>query len=514
MKHSRPMVSVIVPVYNLESYLESALDSIVNQTIVFENSIELILINDGSTDSSDEICQNAKKRYPDNVAYFKQEHRGVSVARNVGLDRASGKYVNFFDGDDAWSRDAFSASVDFLDRHHDEVDLVASKIKFFDAQTGEHRNNYKFHKTRVLKLSSEPDSPLFHVTTCIFRRQALEGLKFDARLKITEDGKFLSEFLLRKKAYGVLSETVYYYRKRRDSSSATGGKLSDKEYYTTVPRVAYLCMLDEWRDKSGHIERFMQCQILSDIAWRIRQSGQSVLDPGEELAYKDLIKEIVRKIDNRVILSKRNLHPRYKIFLLGMKQCSECRDGLLVSNRLQQSGIFLDFVHRRGHDEYRVECYMEGGMGEGGRLVLETSMGVFILRETGHTQPKESFLGEELGGGRSFEAIIHAGEKDEISAKFVAGDGSEDAIPVHVNRHRTPAQPHGCAHCVVRCQQKISEENGGRLTAEAAAAGAATVAPARSTLGDNVHAWPRTCSNGTDRTGCPVRRHQPAHGLC
>ena len=90
--------SVIVPIYNLELFLDEALSSIVNQSIGFKENIELILINDGSSDNSEKICRKYLELYPDNVIYKSQENKGVSTARNVGLSLANGKYINFFLG--------------------------------------------------------------------------------------------------------------------------------------------------------------------------------------------------------------------------------------------------------------------------------------------------------------------------------------------------------------------------------------------------------------------------------
>ena len=77
--------SVIIPIYNVEKYLEEAIKSIINQSIGFEDNIQLILVNDGSTDNSEEICMKYEKEFPDNIIYIKQKNNGVSVARNTGM---------------------------------------------------------------------------------------------------------------------------------------------------------------------------------------------------------------------------------------------------------------------------------------------------------------------------------------------------------------------------------------------------------------------------------------------
>ena len=98
------LVSVIIPVYNAEKYLAECIESVVNQT---EQSWQLILVNDGSVDLSDSICQSYAEK-DSRICYIKQENAGVSAARNAGIEKASGKWITFLDADDTLSQDALS----------------------------------------------------------------------------------------------------------------------------------------------------------------------------------------------------------------------------------------------------------------------------------------------------------------------------------------------------------------------------------------------------------------------
>ena len=89
-------ITVIVPVYNVEHYLEKCLDSLINQTY---KNLEIIVINDGSTDNSGEICQEYAQK-DNRIVYIEKENGGLSDARNVGLDKMTGSYVTFIDSDD------------------------------------------------------------------------------------------------------------------------------------------------------------------------------------------------------------------------------------------------------------------------------------------------------------------------------------------------------------------------------------------------------------------------------
>jgi glycosyltransferase involved in cell wall biosynthesis len=100
-------ISVVIPVYNVGKYLSETIDSVIKQTIGFKKNIQIILINDGSQDNSEEICLKYKKKYPENIEYYSKKNAGVSAARNEGMKHIKGKYVNFLDSDDKFDLNAY-----------------------------------------------------------------------------------------------------------------------------------------------------------------------------------------------------------------------------------------------------------------------------------------------------------------------------------------------------------------------------------------------------------------------
>ena len=105
-----PLVSIIVPVYNNEKYLRQCLDSITNQTF---KDIEIILVDDGSTDNSASICEEYAKE-DSRVVFIHSENKGVSNARNIGIDKSKGKFIMFCDSDD-WLEN------DYIESHYDNI---------------------------------------------------------------------------------------------------------------------------------------------------------------------------------------------------------------------------------------------------------------------------------------------------------------------------------------------------------------------------------------------------------
>ena len=116
---NNPKVSVIIPVYNVRKYLAESLDSIINQTY---KNLEIIIINDGSDDGSEIICEEYAKKDP-RIKLIHRENGGLSAARNTGLDNMTGKYVAFLDSDDAFIPETIEKSLNSMILHN--VDCVA-----------------------------------------------------------------------------------------------------------------------------------------------------------------------------------------------------------------------------------------------------------------------------------------------------------------------------------------------------------------------------------------------------
>ena len=167
--------SIVMAVYNVAPFLNEAVDSLVQQTIGFEENIQLILVDDGSQDDSGQICDDYKEQYPSNIIVIHKENGGVSSARNEGLKYIKGKYVNFLDSDDKLSENTLEEVYSFFEQHYMETDVVAIPMYFFDGQTGEHILNYKFKKgTRVIDLRKEYTCIQLSMPSSFFRYKIIE----------------------------------------------------------------------------------------------------------------------------------------------------------------------------------------------------------------------------------------------------------------------------------------------------------------------------------------------------
>lgn len=335
-------VSVIIPIYNVDNYLEDTINSIINQSIGFEN-IQLILVNDGSSDNSEEICLKFKSMYPDNIIYIKQENAGVSVARNNGLKYARGEVVNFFDGDDIWSKNAFKEVYNNYKKNKN-VKIFSCKLKFFDARSGDHPLNYKYIKNKVVNVYEEYTYPQLSVSSIFFELNLINKYKFPTGIKYAEDTRLINEILLNEKNIMMLKKPTYYYRKRINESSTIQNQLKSLDWYVSTPINVYKYLYDLSIKKCGEVLKFIQCTIMYDIKWRIKNYKVSnPLNPVQQKEYSNCLVYLISKTDDDVILSHNDLTLNEKLFLIKVKYNKEAKEIISFrSGRVFINGLNFD----------------------------------------------------------------------------------------------------------------------------------------------------------------------------
>ena len=213
-----PKVSVIIPVYNVEKYLRQCLDSIVNQTL---HDIEIICVDDSSTDSSYTILQEYAKK-DNRIVILQQQNTGAGAARNMGIDVAQGEYVHFLDADDYLLNDAYEKLYQTAKLYN--VDFVKAKAYCFDNNTGEQVSD-PYYELQILQKNE------FNHVYCfldipekfckvavvpwngIYKRSFLleHDIKFN-HLPCVNDRSFCNDVLIHADSFMFVDEYILYYR--------------------------------------------------------------------------------------------------------------------------------------------------------------------------------------------------------------------------------------------------------------------------------------------------------------
>lgn len=314
--------SVIMAVHNVAPFLCEAIDSLIVQDFGLEK-IQIILVDDGSTDGSEKICDEYLISYPNNITVVHQQNSGVGSARNNGMKYAKGRYLNFMDSDDKLSRDTMSLVFDFFTIHGDETDIVSIPLVFFDSQSGGHPLNWKFKDgNRVIDLYREPSKIQLSMASIFVKHEAINEMFFDPRLTFAEDAKLLLKFFLKSPFLGVLSDAIYYYRKRSVGElSAIQKSESIPEWYLPYIEFFQEEILNHCLNLYGYIPKFVQYTLAYDLQWRIRQQHipENLISAVDKDTYINKIFWIAQYLDDDVILAQKSLWQEHKLFLLMKK---------------------------------------------------------------------------------------------------------------------------------------------------------------------------------------------------
>lgn len=211
--------SVLVPVYNVKPYLAECLDSILNQGY---EDMELIIVNDGSTDGSEEICREYEKRFPGRLRLIEQRNRGLLLARRAAIDVAQGDYLIFVDSDDALRADALHV----IDRHlsRTDVDVLlfqASRSPLFDVPYFNHEGLYEdmvdgeFVPNETIRKQLALTHNVNSMWAKAIRRDCIgQGSDYEEYegLQYGEDLLQMCPIFDDAKSFAISSEILYFYR--------------------------------------------------------------------------------------------------------------------------------------------------------------------------------------------------------------------------------------------------------------------------------------------------------------
>ncbi len=317
MKAYKYKISVVIPIYNVYEYLEETVESVINQTMSMDD-IQIILVNDGSPDNSEEICLKYKELYPNNVLYIKQENAGVSAARNNGINYIEGEIVNFLDSDDKWELDVFEKAYKMF-KDNEDVDVIGVRQKFFEASNNYHALDYKFNKDKVVDIFNNYNHIQLSVTSGFIRTTSIENLRFDIRVRYSEDAKFLTEIILKTGKLGIISSSLHLYRKRMSENSAIQTKLYNEDWYLVTPKLCYQYLFKLSKEKFGYVLPYIQFYFAYDLQWRIKDIIPKDISMETIESYKQIIKELLQDVDDQIIMQQKNIYSEYKIKILSIK---------------------------------------------------------------------------------------------------------------------------------------------------------------------------------------------------
>ena len=336
-------------IFNMEDYLEESIDSIINQTIDFKKYIQLILIDDGSSDNSKKICLKYYKMYPNNIVFISKSNEGQGKSRNLGLEYVQGEIVNFLDADDYLSQNALKEVFMFFKRYGNEIDIVSIPLILFGREEGDHRLNYKYKSNRIINLLEEPNNPQLSASSSFVRFDSIESLRFSENIISSEDCIFINKILLKKKKLGVINTSQYFYRLRFDETSTIDKSIYEKRYYNERFKYYFRNLIDYCLSKEGTVPDFIQYTLAYDFQWVFKLDSMDIFDNNEEInEFWNNLDYILSFIDENVIIGNRNIEDRFKSFFIYLKNQKYSLEYNNLTNDLflKSENYVIDYLNR------------------------------------------------------------------------------------------------------------------------------------------------------------------------
>ena len=311
-------VSVIVPIYNQEPYLVRTVESLLKQTMN-DTDYEIILVDDGSTDSSPMMCDIFAETF-DNIKVIHKENGGLSDARNCGIDHAKGKYLMYLDGDDTLKEDTLEAVASFFDKHYEEVDLVTyPSVSIRNGEQSQTHYRYSTLKsTGIYDLTREENiyAAVTRIEVCV-KNAGADNVKFSANRNFRhEDQKYCIDVILKKLKIGFCNAGAYYYEQQPDGLQNT----YFYAYYLFEPTMEF--WEEEFAKFEDKVPHYLQALYISDVAWKLK-SSMLVPYHYNEQAFNHAVSRIdalLARVDVEVIANHPTLDQYQTIYWLRRKR--------------------------------------------------------------------------------------------------------------------------------------------------------------------------------------------------
>jgi glycosyltransferase involved in cell wall biosynthesis len=304
-----PRFSIVVATYNVAPFLGEFIDSIEGQDFPLDQ-LQVIAVNDGSTDDSGAILEAWRARRPELVTVVTKPNGGLPSARNAGLSHIRGEWVTFTDPDDILDSHYFSEVDGFLTRRPGAY-MVATNRAPFNELTGQEllhplRRHFVAGVNRLRDLNVDTGHFHGHAASTFFRTDEIQRaeLIFDERLRTTfEDGHFCSVYLLHapRPTVAYLPDAVYHYRKRGDGTSQLDRSWADPSRFTDVLEHGYLALLRAGADRYGRAPVWLQGMVIYELGWYLKMNERMsapTAAQGETVArYHELMAQLCALLD-------------------------------------------------------------------------------------------------------------------------------------------------------------------------------------------------------------------------
>ena len=329
-----PKISIIIPVYNVEKYLRQCLDSVVNQTL---HDIEIICVNDGSTDGSAQILEEYRQR-DERIKVIHKENEGVSIARNKGIEQATSEYITFCDSDDTFKSNLCEKVYEKINKDSPDVIYYGHDNYINDKYSDTDCVNIKKLKNNGFKYKDWLDLQVF-IWEKTFKKTFLlqNNIAFPQNIKNAEDVVFCLECFLSNPKYSIIEDSLYNYSVERNGKSTfsnPNGIKNDFEAYK------YLTRTKQYKEQNIARKRDLTDFFIRGSLWYYNKFKNTEFEP-----------QILNDMKNYSDFVKTQFH---FFNLLGMKNYQKIRKKVWKSTPHWYFNLFNIITK----DEYKIFVFM------------------------------------------------------------------------------------------------------------------------------------------------------------
>ena len=348
--------SIIIPTHNSAEGIGKTLNSLINQTLDFEKNIEAIIVDNNSADNTKRICEKFTCEYPKNIRFFEND---CQIAKNIGLEKANGKYVGFLENNDYLSENSLKDVLKFFNDSPD-VDVTTVPIYYYKNNRKERYLDYAVTKTSTANLLKEPEKAQLLGPSTFIRKDAIKTFFLN---DFNEYISFLNDILINNPNLGICKEASYYMKYIEEKMLPTEDRYLDFDEYDDFVENNLNNIVSKSKEKFLKMPKFIQYELLNQINWIFSmEQSKYELDLSK-------FKKIVELIDDEIIFDNLLLEEEMKPALFMTKYDNNLNEDMM--DKLKLNTVFIDvydiinnklniLAHIKNNYERDVKVYVNG----------------------------------------------------------------------------------------------------------------------------------------------------------
>lgn len=348
--------SIIIPTHNSAEGVGKTLNSLINQTLDFEKNIEAIVVDNNSVDNTRRICEKFTCEYPNNIRFFEND---LQIAKNIGLEKANGKYIGFLENNDYLSENSLKDVLKFFNDSPD-VDVTTVPIYYYKNNRKERYLDYTVKKTSIANLLKEPEKSQLLGPSTFIRKDAIKTFFLN---DFNEYISFLNDILINNPNLGICKEASYYMKYIEEKMLPTEDRYLDFDEYDDFVENNLNNIVSKSKEKFLKMPKFIHYELLNQINWIFSmEQSKYELDLSK-------LKKIVELIDDEIIFDNLLLEEEMKPALFMAKYDKNLNEDLM--DELKLNTVFIDvydiinnklniLAHIKNNYDRDVKVYVNG----------------------------------------------------------------------------------------------------------------------------------------------------------